>query len=311
MQQLAIDYTGCNELTPGANFTSIPTDKFTGSFKTDFTQNAYPLWKFATNQSSNIGTAPKLEEKVCTLQFTLPNDLKPPVFMYYRLTSFYQNHRRYVQSLDESQLRGDAVSASSLHGSDSCNPLILDENGKPYYPCGLIANSVFNDSFTSPVAVGSQASNATATYNMTTAGINWDADKQRFGKTKYNASDVVPPPNWQLRYPGGYTDETLFNPEDDPGFQVWMRTAGLPTFSKLARRNDSSTMAQGTYQIDIYYRFLVSDFGGTKEVIITTRTVMGGKNPFLGIAYIAVGSVCIILGALFTAYHFLKPRYVA
>jgi hypothetical protein len=33
-----------------------------------------------------------------------------------------------------------------------------------------------------------------------------------------------------------------------------MRTAGLPTFSKLARRNDNETMVKGTYQIDIYDR---------------------------------------------------------
>lgn len=38
---------------------------------------------------------------------------------------------------------------------------------------------------------------------------------------------------------------------------------------------------------------------------------MGGKNPFLGIAYVVVGGICIVLGALFTALHLIKPRYVA
>jgi len=37
---------------------------------------------------------------------------------------------------------------------------------------------------------------------------------------------------------------------------------------------------------------------------------MGGKNPFLGIAYVVVGGLCIVLGALFTATHLIKPRYV-
>lgn len=45
-------------------------------------------------------------------------------------------------------------------------------------------------------------------------------------------------------------------------------------------------------------------------MVISTRTVMGGKNPFLGIAYVAVGGICILLGTLFTVTHLIKPRYV-
>jgi LEM3 (ligand-effect modulator 3) family / CDC50 family len=37
---------------------------------------------------------------------------------------------------------------------------------------------------------------------------------------------------------------------------------------------------------------------------------MGGKNPFLGIAYVVVGGICVLLGALFTVAHVVKPRYV-
>ena len=37
---------------------------------------------------------------------------------------------------------------------------------------------------------------------------------------------------------------------------------------------------------------------------------MGGKNPFMGIAYIVVGGICIILGLVFTVAHLIKPRYV-
>ena len=45
-------------------------------------------------------------------------------------------------------------------------------------------------------------------------------------------------------------------------------------------------------------------------MVISTRTVMGGKNPFLGIAYVAVGGICIVLGTVFTATHLIKPRCV-
>ena len=56
--------------------------------------------------------------------------------------------------------------------------------------------------------------------------------------------------------------------------------------------------------------FPVDVYGGTKSLVISTRTVMGGKNPFLGIAYVAVGGICVVLGTLFTVAHLIKPRYV-
>ena len=56
--------------------------------------------------------------------------------------------------------------------------------------------------------------------------------------------------------------------------------------------------------------FPVSIYGGKKELLISTRTVMGGKNSFLGIAYVVVGGLCILLGAIFTATHLIKPRSV-
>lgn len=51
-------------------------------------------------------------------------------------------------------------------------------------------------------------------------------------------------------------------------------------------------------------------YGGTKSILISTRSVIGGKNSFLGIAYVVVGGICIVLGVIFTIAHLIKPRYV-
>lgn len=171
---------------------------------------------------------------------------------------------------------------------------------------------MFNDTFTSPVllnvAGGSGSSNET--YEMTTNGIAWSSDGKRYGKTKYTPDQVVPPRNWVKKFGQNYTTETMPDLSDWEEFHVWMRTAGLPMFSKLARRNDNDVMKVGTYQVNITYNFPVSEYAGTKSIVISTRTVMGGKNPFLGIAYVVVSGLCVLLGALFTARHLFQPRHV-
>ena len=41
-----------------------------------------------------------------TLRATVTEEMKAPVYMYYKLRNFYQNHRRYVKSRSDSQLKG-------------------------------------------------------------------------------------------------------------------------------------------------------------------------------------------------------------
>ncbi|KAK5558041.1 alkylphosphocholine resistance protein lem3 [Exophiala xenobiotica] len=306
VQELVIDYTNCNS-SATTDFTAIPESKVSTSFKSSNTV-ARPQWRRTLNTTHPPYSVEIPNTPVCTLQFSIPNDIGPPVYLYYRLTNFYQNHRRYVKSLDTDQLKGTAISNDTIGGS-SCNPLQLDHNGKAYYPCGLIANSIFNDTLNSPVAVSTSGGQESQQYRMTNEGIAWSTDASQYGKTKYRNSEVSPPPNWHRRYPNGYTDE---NPIPDLSqyeeFQVWMRTAGLPTFSKLALRNDNETMTAGTYQMDIYDFFPVTIYSGTKSILLSTRSVVGGKNNFLGIAYVVVGGLCIVLGVVFTIAHLIKPR---
>ncbi|KAJ9666091.1 alkylphosphocholine resistance protein lem3 [Coniosporium apollinis] len=317
VEEISIDYSSCIAQAPlsanfppePSDFRNIPSDLVHSSFKPSNYPSQPAQWaQSRDSQPYHGGNLILPDVPVCTLRFDIPNNIGPPVLFYYRLTNFYQNHRRYVKSLDTQQLMGNAQSNASISASD-CDPLQVDEaTGKAYYPCGLIANSLFNDTFTSPNLTNPSAG-AEPTYNMSQRGIAWDSDKELYQQTRYTIDQVVPPKNWKKRYPNGYTEtEPLPDLHNDEAFQVWMRTAGLPTFSKLAMRNDTAPMPIGRYQLSIYDHFNVTLYGGTKSILISTRTVMGGKNPFLGIAYIVVGGICILLGAIFTATHLIKPR---
>ncbi|OJD28691.1 lem3 cdc50 family protein [Diplodia corticola] len=317
VEEISIDYTDCVNQSPvdssnvtfppsASTFDDVPTDRVSSYFKASNPSALAPSWAHSFRNTSYDPENPH-NTTVCSLQFEIENEIGPPVLLYYRLTNFYQNHRRYVKSEDPSQLQGTFRSNSSISASD-CDPLTLDSKGKAYYPCGLIANSVFNDTF-SQLKRLNPASGESDYYNMSNKGIAWDSDKELFKKTAYTNDQVAPPPNWKVRYPNGYNDDTpVPDLSQDEGFMVWMRTAGLPTFSKLAMRNDDESMTVARYQIDIDDNFNVTAYGGTKAILISTRTVMGGKNPFLGIAYVVVGGICIVLGTLFTATHLIKPR---
>ncbi|KAJ2704218.1 alkylphosphocholine resistance protein lem3 [Coemansia sp. IMI 203386] len=296
VNELRIEYTDCDKL--GSTLTDLNTDQY-----------EYHL------NGIDSKTIPKPQEKydgdsnTCTIAFNLPKDLEPSVFLYYRLTNFYQNHRRYTRSFDVDQLKGKVRSASDLDGGD-CSPLDVYEEGgakKPYYPCGLIANSVFNDTIGQPVWTNPGGLESQTTYEMTEKGIAWDADRKRFNPTAYKPDDVQPPPNWAERFPDGYND-TIPNLADDEHFLVWMRTAGLPTFRKLYMKNTEDTMKRGYYQIDVQMNYDTRSFGGTKSIVISTTSFIGGRNPVLGIAFIVVGGLCVLLGCIFAIRHFYRPR---
>jgi len=255
VQEIAIEYQDCTASAPlYPDFSPVPDSHVTSYFKNSTPATSRPTWsRNQTTVTYGLNGEASVVTNVCKLRFYIPDDVGPHVFLYYRLTNFYQNHRRYVKSFDQAQLSGDFRSNDSIRTSD-CDPLRIDPiTNKTYYPCGLIANSLFNDTFFSPVLLNPQrTSNDNTTYQMTNQGIAWPSDKDLYKNTSYTVDQVSPPPNWRLRYPTYNASFPLPDLHTFEEFHVWMRTAGLPTFSKLALRNDQDVMTSGTYEVDIY-----------------------------------------------------------
>ncbi|KAK7751906.1 alkylphosphocholine resistance protein lem3 [Diatrype stigma] len=306
VKYFSIDYTNCFSSAP--EDAPGPVDKSLIESAFDDNGTVKATWQRFTNISHDYDgyTVPELTR--CVLNFTTPASLKAPVLFYYSLQNFYQNHRRYVQSFYDSQLLGNPVTVADVEGS-LCEPLETDEAGRAYYPCGLIANSMFNDTYSPLVLLNvpgesnfqDRAIN-NATYIMTSEGIAWDSDKELYKKTQITDYDtIVPPKYWQIRYPNGrYTTE---HPPPDIGadehFMVWMRTAGLPDFSKLYARNNTHPLVPD-FRSEVY--------SGKKRILFTELSVMGGHNNFLGILWLVVGGFCILLAVVFLITNFIKPR---
>ncbi|TRM59432.1 CDC50/LEM3 family [Schizophyllum amplum] len=319
VSEMTFDYSECENLSASASndsltFSDMPSNKYKYALGGDaaHANPSRPRYAYLDN-SQDDGFTDIFNQKQCIIEFNVPASIGPSVMLYYKLSNFYQNHRRYVNSLNSDQLLGKRQSASDLDDGD-CDPL-GSRDSLPIYPCGLIANSIFNDTFYSPVLQNPPEDTESTTYEFTSKGIAWPGEAKKYvsspigGDGYSSVSDIVPPPNWMLQYPDGYTDD---NPppdlKNDEHFQNWMRTAGLPTFSKLYGRNDNDKMIAGTYRMVIGLNFPVLPYKGTKSIVITTVSWIGGKNPFLGWAYVAAAGLFCFLAIAGTARHLIRPR---
>jgi len=309
----------------------------------------------------------RVDANPCNISMTIPSKMEPPIFMYYKLTNYYQNHRRYVKSRSDMQLRGLDVKETALN--TSCQHRVVaerynasaPESARIISPCGLIAWSMFNDSFSLLAETGLPVQGISA------EGIAWQSDVDIKFKNADSDVDVSTGANFPHfaherqqscdDYPGMENSSALYATclatnagwcfkgskmcVEDEHFIVWMRTAGLPTFRKLYARIDTPLLP-GKYTVrvhngrhyenghhDYYYNpsasaafyadpsvlpanqttlYPVHTFGGTKAIVLSTSSWIGGKNGFLGGAYLSVGIVCMVLAAGFAIKQSFFPR---
>ncbi|CAD6570597.1 MAG: hypothetical protein TREMPRED_005916 [Tremellales sp. Tagirdzhanova-0007] len=330
---ITLDYTQCDSSAPtNGNPDSMPSSSYDYDLKTSSsvskTSITAPTWVFSNDSSRMPG-----QQAQCEITFDLPYDLSPGVFLYYKLTNYYQNHRRYVQSYDSSQLKGDyrttyeLCKAGRYHANmtqlryrqgrlqtvniSEWQALLSMRSSReqpvqwkvlPLYIMQGLTLYVLSDTYSPVILLNSQNGAQNQTYNFTQQGIAWHGIAKNYVTSPAYASptDALPPPNWKLMYPDGYTNETGFpNLRDNEHFQVWMRIAALPTFRKLWARNDQEVMKSD---------YPVKQFSGTKSIVISNVSWIGGKQPFLGWAYIAAALLCVALAIAGLIRHLVKPR---
>lgn len=88
-------------------------------------------------------------------------------------------------------------------------------------------------------------------------------------------------------------------------FIVWMRTAGLPNFRKLWGRIDGG-LEPGSYELWIDNNYQVEPFQGAKSFVLSTTNALGGKNYFLAVCYITVGTLCLLFAFVFCVAYMKK-----
>ncbi|CAN6198921.1 unnamed protein product [Urochloa humidicola] len=226
-------------------------------------------------------------DKTCTRILKVPKDMKQPIYIYYQLDKFYQNHRRYVKSRNDKQLR----SPEEVNNTQYCKPE-ANHHGNPVVPCGLVAWSLFNDTYS--FARGNEA------LMVHKRGISWRSEREDiFGNRVF-------PRNFQngALIGGGTLDPRIpLSRQED--LIVWMRA--LPTFRKLYGRIEVDLHADELITVTLENNYNTYSFGGKKALVLSTAGVLGGKNGFLGRGYVVVGLACLALAALLTLLYLVFP----
>lgn len=290
-------------------------------------KETYDGYDLSDEERASCGISSPNENKQCQVSFTVPKDLEPPVFIHYELTNFYQNHRVYVNSRDPSQLLGSLEQTSKAE--QDCAPLAKLGN-ITINPCGLIANTLFNDVFTLD------------SYKVNEQGIAWKSDleykykqPEGFKSELCDCNDCSCDGEWSCKEPYQDPDGNCYRyyyPNDDSTqylyetypmvvnpiegvlnehFIVWMRVAALPTFRKLYGWIDTKIPKDTVLTFKIQNNYDVLSFKGSKSLIVSTTGAFGGKNGFLPMAYILVGTITLLLGILFGLKQWFFPRKLA
>ncbi len=222
------------------------------------------------------------QSRICS--FNIPEKMKKPIMIYYQIDDFSQNHRVYMESKSDKQLKGEDLSKGDLEKSGECEYALTNKemNIFPWreqyaeevaIPCGLMAKSYLRDEFIN-------WSNNGKEINPRIENIAYKSDKEKYNNIDY--------------------DETQMSKQwanmSDERFMIWMRPSPFSNVRKLWGIIDEEDIEKGKVEVQIN---LKNYFSYKKYIILSTRNVFGGKNMFLGICYIIFGILCLVSSIIF------------
>lgn len=235
-----------------------------------------------------------------SLTITVDQKMTSPVHVYMEMTNFYQNNRIMIKSMSPAQLKGNNPAASKLEyscknalynsdigvgGATAIDGLSILVSTDVAQPCGLMAYNFPNDTFNTLKKVGSQKA-----ITITTTGIAMESSKSKF--KNYDLTK-----QWL-----DVTDERFIN---------WMKSSSQPSFKKLWGIVNQDLEA-GDYTISITNQntkqYDVSSYNGTKNVLLATSGIVGGRHFTASLMFVILGAYLIVMSFVFMCTYCLNKR---
>lgn len=249
--------------------------------------------------------------KECIVEMRIEMEMKLPLFVYYEITNFYQNHQIFKTSFSREQQSGKYESSY-----DECEPLERFQ-GKIIYPCGLLPNAVFSDKIIASVSnengdtdlvpgnLFSGYSDSLKSWQK--EGIAWKTDLEGLKNMDVNSerfrSTFIRKGQEQQKIIDQTKDEDIMLPlPKDEDLVVWQRISPWTNFRKLYRRifviNDekkSMSLKKGDvirFKIKNYFR--VDGKKQTKSIVLSTKSWIRGNKKLFMLTCLLISLVCFL-----------------
>jgi len=230
----------------------------------------------------------------CVYSLTVAQDMEPPVYIVYTVDPFYQNYNSYMQSVIYDELLGRPMDESLRRAACSSRSTRLTPDGDHIYPCGLLATTVFNDTFELlglPLTTQDSLESMKSDYTRFANPRNWSSWRDMSWL-------------WE-RYPMVTTPELGV---ESRHFVSWMLPEFFSHVNNLYGAVGTPLRKGETLTLRINASFPVESLGARKQVLVMTKGLLGGRNYPFAVVLMANGGFCFFMAIVISAIHWLCPR---